>query len=81
MASEILLSNLRMVFDVERNEQIPADVLVRCERVEELLQRVKPEGSFGSTQVLALLLEQREHKAREIVDVIYDELDRKREDE
>lgn len=60
--SLILNENLKRLFDVVKIEQVPEDFRKRCERVEELIQRMKPHGNLGSTQVLAMMAEQRIHR-------------------
>jgi len=56
--SDILDSNLKAMFDVERIEQVPEEVRRRCERVEKRIRRVKPYGDLASTQALAVICEQ-----------------------
>jgi len=58
MMSRELEQNLKTMFDVEDVALVPKEVRRRCERVEELVNRVKPYGGLNSTQALAIICEQ-----------------------
>ena len=60
MMSEMLKENLKRLFGVKDIEQVPEDFRERCERVEQLIEKMNRHGSLISTQVLAVMAEQRE---------------------
>ncbi len=52
-----ILENLMAMLQVDSPEEIPKELLDRCERVEVLIRRVKLAGALRSTQILAMVVE------------------------
>ena len=57
--------NLKRMIGAAIVKDISGDLYNRCTRIEELVKKAKPYGSFESTQVLAVVVEQWEREQNE----------------
>ena len=56
--NDLAKTRLMAMVGVGRWEDVPSDLVRRCERIEASIQKAKPEGALVSSQVLALIVEQ-----------------------